>query len=117
MTELDGRFVHTFIRNEDYKKTGALPTDTEDLINMALEIDGTQFAVIIIEQPDGGFKMSFRSRCQTAANEVATHFDGGGHRAAAGAFVDGTFENVQQQVLEYVRKCLTKEFQQASMST
>jgi phosphoesterase RecJ-like protein len=110
VTELDGRLVHTYIRDEDYGNTGALPTDTEDLINLALEIDGTQFAVIMIEQPSGGFKMSFRSRCETAANEVAAHFDGGGHRAAAGAFIEDTFENVQSQVLNYVRECLTSEF-------
>lgn len=114
ITELDGRLVHTYIRDEDYAKTGALPTDTEDLINLALEIEGTRFAVIMIEQPNGGFKMSFRSRCETAANEVAAHFDGGGHRAAAGAFIDDTFENVQQQVLDYVRNCLREEFQHGS---
>lgn len=111
-TELDGRLVHTFLRNDDYEKTGALPTDTEDLINLTLEIEGTRFAVIMIEQPTGGFKMSFRSRCETAANEVAAHFDGGGHRAAAGAFLDDTFENVRQQVLDYVRQQLNQEFSQ-----
>lgn len=114
ITEIEGRFVHTFILNEDYEKTGALPTDTEDLINLALEIEGTRFAVIIIEQPSGGFKMSFRSRCETAANDVATHFDGGGHRAAAGAFLEGTFEDVQEKVLGYVRERLQGEFSQTS---
>lgn len=110
ITELEGRLVHTYIRNVDYEATGALPTDTEDLINLALEIEGTKFAVIMIEQPSGGFKMSFRSRCKTAANEVAAHFDGGGHKAAAGAFIDDTFENVQSQILAYVREQLTAEF-------
>lgn len=113
-TELEGRFVHTFILNDDYEKTGALPTDTEDLINLALEIDGTLFAVIMIEQPTGGFKMSFRSRCNTAANEVAAHFDGGGHRAAAGALINDSFENVRSQVLTYVRECLMNEFNETA---
>lgn len=112
ITELEGRLVHTYIKNVDYETTGALPTDTEDLINLALEIDGTQFAVIMIEQPTGGFKMSFRSRCQTPANEVAAHFDGGGHKAAAGAFLEGDFEGVQTQVLDYVRQQLNAEFSQ-----
>ena len=112
VTELEGRLVHTYINNVDYETTGALPTDTEDLINLALEIDGTQFAVIMIEQPTGGFKMSFRSRCQTPANEVAAHFDGGGHKAAAGAFLEGDFEGVQTQVLDYVRQQLNAEFSQ-----
>ncbi|HMP77977.1 MAG TPA: DHH family phosphoesterase [Pirellulaceae bacterium] len=104
--ELDGRFAHTYILKEDYTATGALPSDTEDLVNHALEIQGTQFAVILIEQPAGGFKISFRSRCEVACNEVAEEFKGGGHRAAAGAFVKGAFESVQHQVLNHVRQSL-----------
>ncbi len=110
-TELDGRLAHTYILPGDYAETGAQPTDTEDLINLALEIDGTKFAVIMVGQIDGGYKMSFRSRCKTAANEVAKQFDGGGHKAAAGAFIDSNdFEAVQNQVLDYVREVLTQEF-------
>ncbi len=109
-TELDGRLAHTYLLNEDYENTGALPTDTEDLINLTLEIDGTVFAVIMIEQPTGGFKMSFRSRCKSAANEIAGHFNGGGHKAAAGAFVDDKFEKVRSDVLEHVREVLSAEF-------
>jgi phosphoesterase RecJ-like protein len=110
-TELDGRLAHTFIMPEDYAATDSQPTDTEDLINLALEIDGTVFAVIMVGQPDGGYKLSFRSRCQTAANEVAQHFEGGGHKAAAGAFIaSDDFETVQSQVLEHVRAVLGAEF-------
>ena len=96
---------------DDYEKTGALPTDTEDLINLALEIEGTVFATIMVGQPDGGYKMSFRSRCKSPANEVAAEFGGGGHKAAAGAFIDSNdFEEVQNRVLTHVRKVLTAEF-------
>jgi len=107
-TELDGRMAHTYIKPEDYENTGAHPTDTEDLINLALEIEGTVFAVIMVGQVDGGYKMSFRSRCDVAANEVAKQFGGGGHRAAAGAFIaSDSFEEVQEQVLTKVREMLT----------
>ena len=52
--------------------------------------------------------MSFRSRCDVAANEVAKRFGGGGHRAAAGAFIENeSFEEVQNQVLTIVREMLT----------
>ena len=104
--ELEGRLAHTFILKEDYTATGALPTDTEDLINLAFEIKGVDFAVIMIEQVEGGFKMSFRSRCALACNEVAKHFDGGGHKAAAGAFLEGDFSEVRETVLPYVREQL-----------
>lgn len=108
MTELDGRFVHTHIFKEDFENTGALPSDTEDLINQALEINGTMFAVIMIEQTSGGFKISFRSRCGLSCNDVAARFGGGGHKAAAGAFIKGTFESVSVQVLTHVRQQLAE---------
>ncbi|MFN5320455.1 MAG: DHH family phosphoesterase [Planctomycetota bacterium] len=101
--ELNGRMAHTFIRLEDYAKTGALPSDTEDLVNEVLKIKGTEFAVIMVEQKTGGFKLSFRSRCAAACNEIAGHFGGGGHRAAAGALIVAPYEEVVARVLPFVR--------------
>ena len=112
--ELDGGLAHTYIMPEDYAATGALPSDTEDLINLALEIDGTKFAVILVGQVDGGYKISFRSRCGAACNEIAKEFGGGGHKAAAGAFIDESFETVSKSVLGHVRRCLEKEFSQTA---
>ena len=37
-TELNGQLVHTYITREDFETTGAIPSDTEDLINLTLEI-------------------------------------------------------------------------------
>ena len=102
--EIDGAFVHTYVRNQDFEAAGALPSDTEDAINLLLTIEGTKAAVIFIEQPRGGFKLSFRSRCGMDCNEVARLFGGGGHKAAAGAFQEGSLETVQQRVLEVVRE-------------
>jgi bifunctional oligoribonuclease and PAP phosphatase NrnA len=95
----DGRLLHTHVLKEDFAETGALPSDTEDAINLTLAITGTQFAMIMIEQLKGGFKISFRSRCRVDCNEVAKTFGGGGHRAAAGAFLDGDLATVQSRVM------------------
>jgi hypothetical protein len=59
VSELDGRLAHTYVLSEDFERTGALPSDTEDVINMTLAIAGTEFAVIFVEQASGGFKLSF----------------------------------------------------------
>lgn len=103
---LDGRLAHTFILAADYPETGALPSDTEDLINALLQIRGTEFAFILVEQKSGGFKISFRSRCPVECNVVAGRFGGGGHKAAAGAFVEGPFAEVQRLVLDHVLESL-----------
>ena len=105
-TELDGRLAHSYILKEDFAETGASVSDTEDLVNHCLEIRGTKFAVIMIEQPTGGFKISFRSRCDVQCNVVASEFGGGGHKAAAGAFLKSDFDDVSTRVLAHVRKAL-----------
>ena len=103
-TEREGKFVHSYIAQADFAETAARPSDTEDLINETLEIYGTEFAVILVEQSPGAVKISFRSRCPLSCSEVAAHFGGGGHFAAAGAFLRGALPDVQQQVLAYVRQ-------------
>ena len=105
-TELDGRLVHTYVLKEDFDKCGAVPQDTEDAINLSLAISGTEFAIILVEQKTGGFKLSFRSRCALDCSKVAEHFGGGGHKAAAGAFIDEPFETAQSAVLDHVRPLL-----------
>jgi bifunctional oligoribonuclease and PAP phosphatase NrnA len=104
--ELDGALVHTYVRKEDFAETGALPSDTEDAINLTLAIAKTKVAFIMIEQLKGGYKISFRSRCHVDCNEVSRTFGGGGHRAAAGAFIEGEFEEVQRRVLEAVMSAM-----------
>jgi phosphoesterase RecJ-like protein len=107
VTELDGRLAYTAALREDFDATGALPSDTEDVINMTLEIAGTQVAVIFVEQPAGGFKLSFRSRTPSVdCSELAKSFGGGGHKAAAGASISGAWPAVQVKVLDAVRNAM-----------
>lgn len=102
-TELGGRLAHTYVLKEDFQQTGSLPSDTEDVINMALGIKGTEVAVIFVEQNGGAFKISFRSRSHVDCSRLAEKFGGGGHKAAAGATVTGTLAQVQPVVLDAVR--------------
>ncbi len=99
-TELDGRLIHTFIGLGDFEKAGALPTDSEDVINMTLSVAGTQMALIFVEQSDGGCKVSFRSRCHVDCAKLAEQFGGGGHKAAAGATIHEPLENARARVLD-----------------
>ena len=105
-SELDGKLVYTYVKKEDFAETGALPSDTEDAINLTLAIAGTQVAIIFVEQLKGGFKLSFRSRCHVDCNSLARNFAGGGHRAAAGAYLEGDFTEVLPRVLAETRAAL-----------
>jgi phosphoesterase RecJ-like protein len=105
-TELDGRLAHTHVLKDDFAKTSSLPSDTEDVVNYCLAIKGTQFAVIFVEQAAGGFKISFRSRSAVDCSRLAEQWGGGGHKAAAGAFVAGPLAEVQPLVLSAVRQAM-----------
>jgi len=106
-TELDGRLIHTWISLDDFDTCGALPGDSEDLINMTLAVAGTEFAVIFVEQRIGGFKISFRSRCKLDCSKIAAQFGGGGHKKAAGASVAAeTIEQAHSEVLAVVREAM-----------
>jgi phosphoesterase RecJ-like protein len=100
--ELGGRLVHTYVLKDDFARVGALPSDTEDVINMTLAIAGAQVAVIVVEQPEGGCKISFRSRCEADCSRIAEQFGGGGHKAAAGAFLHEPPEHATARVLAAV---------------
>ncbi|MES2239725.1 MAG: bifunctional oligoribonuclease/PAP phosphatase NrnA [Bacteroidota bacterium] len=60
--------------------------DTEGIVNYGLSIKGVQFTAIFIENKDENIiKISFRSQGGFDVNEFArAHFEGGGHRNAAG---------------------------------
>lgn len=107
-SELDGALMHTYVEKEDFERVGAAPSDTEDAINLTLAVEHTKAAVIFVGQVRGGFKLSFRSRCEMDCNDIARQFGGGGHKAAAGAFQEGTLEEVQNRVLPVVIESLRK---------
>jgi phosphoesterase RecJ-like protein len=110
-TELNGRLIYTNVSQEDFAATGALPSDTEDVINMTLQVGGTEVAVICVELADGGVKFSFRSRpaasgTQIDCSRVAEQFGGGGHKAAAGATLLEPCSTALPKVLDAVRRAM-----------
>jgi phosphoesterase RecJ-like protein len=105
-SELGGRLAHTYVLKDDFQATDSLPSDTEDMVNFALAIKGTEVAVILVEQASGGFKVSFRSRSAFECNRVAEQFGGGGHKAAAGAFINGALDVAKPVILDAVRAAM-----------
>ncbi len=94
----DGKVIYSTVRQSDIKEVNALPSDTEDLVNLTLAVKGTEVAVILIEQPDARVKVSFRSRGKVDCNLLAATFNGGGHKAAAGAILPGPFDEAFSKV-------------------
>ena len=99
--------VWTVLSLEDRKACGYSGNDDADLINMVSAIDGHKVAMIFVEQEGGSVKLSWRAlEKDIDVSIVASHFGGGGHKAAAGATISGSLEEVQDAVLKTSRKLL-----------
>jgi phosphoesterase RecJ-like protein len=94
-----GRVACTEIRRADYEATGAVPQDSEDLVNYTRSLIGVEVGLFFMEQPRGGVKVSFRSRGLIDVARLAERFGGGGHRAASGATLDTTLDEARRRVL------------------
>ena len=88
--------------------------DTEGTVNQPLSIDGVIFSVIFIEDTDK-VKISFRSIGEFDVNQFARrHFNGGGHRNAAGGRSDLSltetikeFNRILPEYQEELKRCVT----------
>jgi len=104
-----GRLAHTYVMQKDFDELSAHPSDTEDLVNDCLTINGAICAVILVEQKSGQVKCSFRSRTGLDVARVAEQFGGGGHRQASGAMVPGPFATAHTRVLKAVEEAIAAE--------
>src|SRR5262249_27860181 len=102
----DGRVAFSEIHRGDYQATGAVPQDTEDLVNYTRSVAGVQVGLFFMEQPRGGVKVSFRARAGVDVARVAEQFGGGGHRLASGAVLDLPLDQAGARVFEAVRAAL-----------
>ena len=92
---------------EDRKHTGYGGNDDADLINMISAIEGNKVGMIFVEQHDSHVKVSWRAlEPGVDVSQVAKHFKGGGHAAAAGADIPGALDEIQPLVLTTTREIL-----------
>lgn len=96
---LGGRVAYSDIRLGDYAASAAVPADSEDMVNFTRSVNGVEVGVLFMEQPKGGIKVSFRATGRVDVARIAERFGGGGHRAASGATVPGTLDDVRERVL------------------
>jgi phosphoesterase RecJ-like protein len=91
----------------DRKAAGYGGNDDADLINMISAIDGNKVGMVFVEQNDNHVKISWRALVPGVdVSQVASHFQGGGHAAAAGADIRGSLSEVQKVVLKKTREML-----------
>jgi phosphoesterase RecJ-like protein len=91
----------------DRKASGYTGNDDADLINIVSSIDEADIAIMFVEQDKKNTKVSWRGLTSAVdVSQVACQFDGGGHKAAAGAELSGSLEEIQERVLSATRASL-----------
>lgn len=106
-TVAEGKIAFTEVMLSDYAATGAVPQDTEDMVNVTRSLAGVEVGLFFLEQPAGGVKISFRSRERIDVAKIAELFGGGGHRLASGATMGTTLAEAQKRVLAAVTQALS----------
>jgi bifunctional oligoribonuclease and PAP phosphatase NrnA len=101
------RTAYVWLRKSDYARTGALPDDSEGLIDHIRAIEPVVVACLFEELEPDLIRISLRSKNgQVRVNEILAPFGGGGHHAAAGARLRGRPADIQRRVLRAVRVAL-----------
>jgi len=99
--------VWTALTLENKKNANYPGRDDADLVNIISAIDSADVALIFVEQNPNQVKVSWRTRSlQIDVSKVAHQFGGGGHRAAAGAMIEGNLQEVQAYVVQTTKQMI-----------
>jgi phosphoesterase RecJ-like protein len=87
---LDGRLAVITLTKRDFEETKASVLDTENLINVPLQIRTVEVSALVVEPKDAGpIRVSLRSKGSVDVARFAETLGGGGHARAAGLKIEG----------------------------
>jgi phosphoesterase RecJ-like protein len=105
--QIDRGLVWTTLSLKERQEAEYQYKDDADLIKILSAINGAIIAVILTEQSSGYVKISWRlcgsEPSELDVAEIALKFGGGGHKAASGADVMGTLDEVLESVIAITR--------------
>ena len=99
----------TYLMEDDLMLYNYKKGDTEGFVNLPLSIKNVHFSAFFIQFEDG-IKISFRSQGAFDVNLFANnYFDGGGHKNAAGGFLN---HRNMPEAIQYFSSALEKHIQE-----
>ncbi|MEE3232597.1 MAG: DHH family phosphoesterase [Candidatus Latescibacterota bacterium] len=81
--------------------------EPEGVVNYGLLVKGVLVAILLKATGPNQYRVSLRSREDIDVNKIAQGFSGGGHVRAAGCSLEGSLENIKNQLLTEVGHQLT----------
>ena len=95
----DGKLAILRLKDADLFHYNLEPDDSRDVIDMLMNIETLEAAALFREDSLDTYKISFRSKGKIEVLSVAENIGGGGHVHAAGAFVQGNYEELKEKVV------------------
>jgi phosphoesterase RecJ-like protein len=94
------RTAYMVLSADELRQFGSQTGDTEGLVNYGLSISNIRLSVLLYERKTE-IKYSFRSLGDFSVNELARkHFEGGGHKNAAGGTFKGSLDHALKKFLD-----------------
>jgi bifunctional oligoribonuclease and PAP phosphatase NrnA len=95
------------VKKSDFEQTGAGLSDTENLINIPLQIRAVEVSILFVEpKDDGPVRVSLRSKGTVDVSKFAEQFGGGGHARASGLKLPGPLQGVYDRVVAAMRQSM-----------
>lgn len=102
--EIKDNVAFTFVTQEMFKKTGTNAEDTENFPGFPRMMKDIKVSAFFREIGENHWKVSLRSKGEINVAEIASRFDGGGHRNAAGFRIKGSLESAKETLLNQIRQ-------------
>lgn len=94
------KFAIIMFSKEDFIQTNTTLNDTDAFPDIPLQLKSVQFCILASEDDKGYFRVSFRSKGDISARDVAQSFGGGGHLNASGCKIFGPYAEVKEQLID-----------------
>jgi len=102
-TAAHGAIAWACMQREDLTQSGASYEDTEGFIDFLRYLKDAKVSFFLTELGDNTVRVSFRSSGAYDVNKLATHFNGGGHKKAAGCIMRTSLKNAEEQIVNLIR--------------
>lgn len=90
----------------DYAR--ATEEDAEGFVNIPLSAEDVEAVVMLKELSPGVLRVSLRSKGDVNVARIAEKFGGGGHRNAAGCTLEGSWDDVEDNLVELLSETIQK---------
>lgn len=98
-----GRVALSYIPLSWMEELNIREEELDSISGFSRNVTGVKIGITIREQAGGKQKVSLRTASCANASAICAHLGGGGHKAAAGATVTATYEEVRTMVLDALR--------------